>query len=138
MELLLLFLIPVAWNHPYLFLIGLVGFIMLCRKDSSAGSGGHAYSPEDSDWGDDSPQSDGHRLYENGEQRYQTLAGNYVYSNGMRSHESLLGDREYRENGEVVQNTLVDGFREVYDENGNHIADEYDGAFGITYRHDRR
>lgn len=138
MELLILFLIPVAWEHPIFFLIGLIGFIILCQKQPSAGSGGYTCSSAGSGQVDESPQSDGHRLYANGDQRYQTLAGNYIYSNGMRSHESLLGDREYRENGEVVQSTLVDGFREVYDQKGNHIADEYDGAFGITYRHDRR
>ena len=138
MELLILFLIPVAWEHPIFFLIGLVGFILLCRKCPSVGSGGCVCSASDSD-GEFAPsQSDGHRVYGDGEQRYPTFAGNYIYTNGMRSHESLLGDREYRENGEVVQNTLVDGFREVYDRNGNHIADEYDGAFGITYRNDRR
>ena len=138
MELLILCLIPVAWEHPIFFLIGLVGFILLCRKCPSVGSGGCACSASDSD-GEFAPSQDtGHRVYGDGEQRYPTFAGNYIYTNGMRSHESLLGDREYRENGEVVQNTLVDGFREVYDRNGNHIADEYDGAFGITYRNDRR
>ena len=138
MEILLLILIPVAWKHPIFFLIGLVGFILLCRKCPSVGSGGCACCASDFD-GEFAPsQSTGHRVYGDGEQRYPTLAGSYIYSGGMRSYESLLGDREYRENGEVVQNTLVNGFREVYDQNGNHIADEYDGAFGITYRNDRR
>ena len=138
MELLLLGLIPVAWKHPVFFLVGLVGFLIFCQKQPSGG-GGYACSSADSDGEADDPcQSDGHLLYANGNQRYETLAGHYIYANGMRSRESLLGDREYRENGEVVQNTLVNGFREVYDQNGNHIADEYDGAFGITYRNDRR
>lgn len=138
MELLILFLIPVVWEHPYLFIIGLVGFILLCRKCPSVGSGGCVCSASDSDWEFAPSQDTGHRVYDDGKQRYPTFPGSYTYSDGMRSYESLLGDREYRENGEVVQNTLVDGFREVYDQNGNHIADEYDGAFGITYRNDRR
>ena len=78
MELLILFLIPVAWKHPIFFLIGLIGFIILCQKQPSAGSGGYTCSSAGSGQVDESPQSDGHRLYANGDQRYQTLAGNYI------------------------------------------------------------
>ena len=141
MELLILFLIPVAWEHPIFFLIGLVGFILLCRKCPSVGSGGCACCASDFD-GEFAPsQSTGHRVYGDGEQRYPTLAGSYIYSGGMRSYESLLGvklqmDKKARiltrQSGSSHAMTLVGCDT---DENDKPVKWEFENSWGPAAGH---
>ena len=137
--LLLIVFLPLVISHPWLSLLGLIALIVILANDKSGvGSGSCAGEPDEQEVsGFFSPaEEENVRVFENGDYAIPTGLGGYIYTNGMRSQTDGLGT-EYRENGERVQDTLIDGIRDVYDRDGHYIAQEYDDFWGITHRADR-